>query len=129
MSEVSIIKLGKSNSKSISKTAKKKLAAKLRKTTKTRDIDYNYYPGDLVRGCNHRDEESLGSSGNPCEGGSVFFKCRTCGKIRESSEDGTVYHPKGYKPYFRTIADDMRRAGINPETASDDDVVRFLGGE
>lgn len=125
MSEASIIKLGKSNRKSVKRIVKKKPI--IRKSTKTRGIDYHHYSGNLMLSCHHNNEEGMGCSGNPYEGGSIFFKCKTCGRIRESSEDGVVYHPRSYKPYLRTIADDMREAGINPDTASDDDVMRFLG--
>lgn len=71
--------------------------------------------------------EHIGTSGNPYEGGSVYSKCSKCGVVRGWSEDGPEYHPPSFKPYFRTIADDMRLAGINPETADDLTIERFLG--
>lgn len=76
--------------------------------------------------CNHS-WDKLGTSGNPYEGGSVYFKCSKCGMVKSNSEDGVSYHGVNYKPYYRTIADDLRSAGINPETASDETIERFLG--
>jgi len=78
-------------------------------------------------GCDH-DFKYYGTSGNPYEGGTVWHRCIKCGVWRASSEDGTNYEPASYKPYLRTIADDMRDAGLNPDTADDATIERFLGG-
>jgi hypothetical protein len=71
--------------------------------------------------------EHIGTSGNPYEGGTVYSKCSKCGVVKGHSEDGPEYHEPGYTPYFRTIADDLRSVGINPETADDLTIERFLG--
>jgi hypothetical protein len=54
----------------------------------------------------------LGESGNPYEGGDVISKCEKCGILKYHSEDGVTLYPPDHKPYFRTIQDDMRSAGI-----------------
>jgi hypothetical protein len=81
-----------------------------------------------VQNCGHRSFKHIGTSGNPYEGGVVYSRCAVCGIVKGSSEDGTEYFPKSFQPYFRTIADDMRSVGLNPDTASDEDIINFLGG-
>jgi hypothetical protein len=81
-----------------------------------------------TKNCGHQSEEKLGTNGNPCEGGTCYFRCKVCGIVRALSEDGTEYFPKSFKPCITSIADGMRRAGMNPKTATDEDVIRFLGG-
>lgn len=79
-----------------------------------------------VKGCNHHDEESIGTCGNPCEGGTCYFRCNVCGKVRVSSEDGTEYYSKDFKPHITSIEEDMLRAGYK-HPITDDMVMNFLG--
>jgi hypothetical protein len=83
---------------------------------------------DNTRNCGHNSFKHIGTSGNPYEGGTIYKKCSICGIVQGASEDGYEYYPKTFKPYFRTIADDLRNAGINPETANDETIINFLGG-
>jgi len=71
--------------------------------------------------------EHIGTSGNPYEGGVCYSKCSVCGIVKGTSEDGVEYHPSTFKPYFRTIQDDMRSAGI-ADVNNVENQIAFLGG-
>jgi cytochrome c2 len=71
--------------------------------------------------------EHIGTSGNPYEGGTSFSKCSICGIVKGTSEDGTQYYDKTYKPHFRTIQDDMRKAGIS-DVNNVENQIAFLDG-
>ncbi len=39
--------------------------------------------------------EKLGTKGSPYEGGSIYLRCKSCGRIKTRSEDGTMWLMKG----------------------------------
>jgi hypothetical protein len=75
-------------------------------------------------GCTH-DFQHTGTSGNVYEGGCVWSRCTKCKVWRSHSEDGASYYPPSYKPYYRTLADDLRDAHVDPH---DDLAVEYFLG-